>query len=182
MYIQRQHDRVYQGDIFTDFVYSVPETTAEGITINKITEAYVVVLSQDCDLKWDAEGRSQPAATTHDKYIANIILAPAYLSESLRQGDHLKPLGLKMQTWNSDLWKPIKGNKNERFHLLKENQAAGLPELVIDFKRFYAIPREMIYQIDQSKYKTSLDVPYREDVSRRFANFVSRIGLPDALA
>lgn len=86
-----------------------------------------------------------------------------------------------MQSLNTNLWNPVKTNKNERFYFLKESSEMKLPDLVIDFKRFYAVPREIIYQIEENKYISSLNVPYREDVTRRFANYISRIGLPDAV-
>lgn len=53
-----------------------------------------------------------------------------------------------------------------------------IPELVIDFKHYYTIPTEEMYEAYKENYLASVEPLYREDLSQRFANYLSRIGLP----
>ena len=68
-------------------------------------------------------------------------------------------------------------NEIPRFHYLKfaEN---NMPELIVDFKHFFTINREVIYQ-NIDKRLCSLDNLFKEKLSQRFSNFISRIGLPE---
>ena len=181
--------RPAQGDIYTDI--SVPivgqvEINAQGET--EVLEAdiivldYVVVLSQECDLEQDYTDRER-AIDVHDKYVQTVLIAPAYLAENLRAGEHLAAsLGQKMQKINSDMWKIIKNNKNERYHFIDACVELNVPELVIDFKHMYTLSRTYFYQsVLAKKYYASLAYLSRELLSQRFCNFLSRIGLPDKI-
>lgn len=179
MYKKKDEKRVCQGDIFENVPYRLYLVDDNELKINEIILPFLVVLSQECDLLWDFENREKLGTdySNHDKFLQSVLVCPAYLGESFRSGDHLKDLGLKMQNWNTDLWKNIKQNKNERFHYLPINEELKIPELIIDFKHYYTLNRSEIYAKPDS-YKVSLDILFREDLSRRFANYLSRIGLP----
>jgi len=74
-------------------------------------------------------------------------------------------------------WKQILNNNHSRYHYLKEDKDKGIPELIIDFKHYYTIHIEVLYN-SEDKYLCSLDDLYKEDLSQRFASYLSRIGLP----
>ena len=78
----------------------------------------------------------------------------------------------------STSWKTLKHNDNPRYHFLNKSELTDLPELVIDFKRYYSVSRDYLYEIYNNCYSISLNELYREDLSNRFFNFQSRIGLP----
>jgi hypothetical protein len=87
---------------------------------------------------------------------------------------------------NSTLWKPIKNNKDERYHFLEKVSSEvdvlekGLPELAIDFKRYFTIPTEEVYvrlEFDAA-CRCRLVSPYLEHLSGRFYAFQSRVALP----
>jgi hypothetical protein len=93
----------------------------------------------------------------------------------------VKPLG-------SRLWDRIKINKDERYHFLQkvapidDVQGQGLPEMGIDFKRYFTVaPEEVYYRIEmgESKRRCYLLSPYMEHQCTRFASFLSRVALPD---
>ena len=83
-----------------------------------------------------------------------------------------------MESWNSGLWNHITKNQHDRFHFLPTDAKNDMPNLILDFKHFYTVPREEIYAIHKTKYKISINALFREDISQRFANYLSRIGLP----
>ena len=113
--------------------------------------------------------------------IPSILLSPAYPAEQLRKGNHLNFLNLKMTNigkTKSTSWRNVIHNDNPRFHFLNGSNEFDLPDLVIDFKRHYSLSRNYIYSIYEDTYNCSLNELYREDLSNRFCNFISRIGLP----
>lgn len=180
MYCKKTETRICQGDILEDFTYKFTKIFDQAGEIISITLPYAIVLTQDCDLEWDYEKRSNTPdkVLTDDKTLQSILICPAYIAEQLQNGEHLKALDLTMQKWASDLWKHIRRNQNERFHFLEEDTENNMPNLVIDFKHYYTVPAEDIYSIADAKYKISIKLLFREDISRRFANYLSRIGLP----
>jgi hypothetical protein len=177
MYVKKNEPRILQGDFIEAFLYESSRVVDGALETTTVTFPYAVVLTQDCDLEWDYKNREDQDRKNNDKYLQSILICPAYLAESLRTGSHLDDLHLKMEPWLSDLWKHIKRNQNERFYFLDKYEQA-MPDLVLDFKHFYTFPREKLYEIHKTNYKISLDVPFREDLSQRFSNYLSRIGLP----
>lgn len=76
-------------------------------------------------------------------------------------------------------WKKICQNETPRYHYLNRYEPFEIPDLVLDFKRYYTVSREYLYDIYNEVYLASLGGLYREDLSQRFANYLSRIGLPE---
>ena len=85
------------------------------------------------------------------------------------------------------IWDKIKINKNDRYHFFQlipteaDLLGEGLPELAIDFKRYFTIPTDELYwKIDSgdAQRRTCLDHPYLEHLAQRFNSFLSRIALP----
>ena len=176
--------RANQGDIYRKL--SVPFSTipvqggsGEEIEITEIDYPYAVVLSQECDLEQDYTNRCN-ANEEHDKFLPSILFAPAYLSEKLRYGKHLEEIGMKMQHISSIPWKVVKQNKNYRYHFLDQGLTLGVPELTIDFKHYFTVPRGLFcYQfLNEHHYVASLETLFRETLSIRFGYYLSRIGLP----
>lgn len=179
----RLHDceRLFQGDILQDFVYPERvEVIKTKIRVKKRYLPYFVVLTQDCDLEQDYKSRTFPRKT-QDAYLQSILVCPAYQAQKLRNGNHLEDLDLKMQYQNSDKWSDIKDDKNPRYQYLPEvqNENYHVPELTIDFKHYYCIPHDLIYEDFQKHYLASINELFRESLSQRFAQYISRIGLPE---
>jgi len=182
MYAKKTYERICQGDIFEEFTYKFTKIFDQSGEIINITLPYAIVLTQDCDLEWDYEKRdsnpNKKLDTNDDKVLQSILICPAYIAEQFRAGDHLKGLGLVMEKWGSNLWRHIVSNQNERFHYLEEDIENKMPNLVVDFKHYYTVPADDIYNITENKYEISISPLFREDISRRFSNYLSRIGLP----
>jgi hypothetical protein len=85
--------------------------------------------------------------------------------------------GSKPQKRSDTTIRKIIENEIPRYHYLKFPDS-DMPELIIDFKHFFTINRNKLYdQLD--KRLCSLDTLFKEKVNQRFSNYVSRIGLPE---
>lgn len=158
----------------------IKHTSKRIYEISQATLPYIIVLTQDCDLEWDFNNRSQPASEKHDKYLQTILICPAYNAEVFRIGDHLKSIGLKMHEWKkSEDYKRITQQNHARFHFLEKNQALQVPQLIVDFKHYYTIPRDPLYKMYAEHYLATINHLFRESLSQRFSSYLSRIGLPD---
>jgi hypothetical protein len=133
---------------------------------------YAIVVSQDCDLDWDHKTRIDSAK---DKLIPSILFCEVAPASSVRSSTR------------SDIWKRIKINKDERYQFLQKVASdedvllEGLPELGIDFKRYFTIPADEVYAriaAKETMRRCRLVSPYLEHFSTRFAYYQFRIALP----
>ena len=168
-----------QGEILSDLIQAVIDLdsidTDEKI-INHITHAYAIIASQDCDLDWDYKARQ--GKTEAYKKIPNILFCEVVTAEELRGRADI----------NSRTWRRIGINKDERYHFFQKVEPAqdsltsGLPELGVDFKRYFTIPTDEVYariEKGETKRRCCLISPYLEHFSTRFYYFQSRIALPE---
>lgn len=176
--------RYRQGDILRDVtVVQWAEVVDGALAIIERNLPYAVVLSQECDLEHDFNSRSNAVSPNMDKFLPSILLCPAYLAAQLKEGTHLETIQMKMHRIPTEHWKGVKQHNNYRYHFLVEDQDLQLPELTLDFKHFFTIPRAVIYREKyEAHYVCSLDDLFREHLSSRFANYLSRIGLPELVA
>lgn len=146
-------------------------------------------MSQDCDLDGVhslyskiqmSDNLENTKVINGNKFLPSIIIAPAFLAEDINTDDYLSDLGFKMDNKGStkkSLWKSIENNTNPRYHFIKDDVNEQLPNLVIDFKIFYTLPYDYIY-LNFNYYYCSLNELVCENLSQRFFNYHSRIGLP----
>jgi hypothetical protein len=153
---------------------------ADHSETQKLILPYLVVLSQECDLENDFDSRppKKESKHPHDKFLQSILVCPAYPAEKLRKGTHLESLELTMQHLNSKKWNDVKNNDAPRYHFLSNDDNLQIPNLVLDFKHYYTIPREILYQKKDEHYLATINLIFRENLSQRFAFYLSRIGLP----
>ena len=181
-------ERVSQGDIYKniEFIESITITGKKGIIeINKIIFPYVIVLTQDCDLAQDFTFRFDNPKT-QDKLILSVLVAPVYNAEHVFAGEHLSELGCTMQ--KIDKYKKDKKlttdaknlfqNKTPRYHYLDFKKDLNMVASVIDFKHYFSLNLKYLYKIRKTNFVFKVSELYREDISQRFASFLSRIGLP----
>ncbi len=177
-YRHHRKTRICQGDLFRDLLVSVGSGSGTEHLLANLD--YAVVLTQDCDLEQDHRERiKKPVPIKKDKYIDTILICPAYGFDDFVDGTHIA--GRQMETFESGkLRDRIKANDvYKRYHYLSEDLDNGVVELVIDFKHFITAPRSLLYKKRKENYVTTINEIYREELSHRFANFLSRIGLPD---
>ena len=178
-------ERIKQGDILTDVEYIEYADVIDGvIKISKIRFPLVIVLTQDCDLTWDFDSRKRITGT-QDKYLFSAIFAPLYNYEHFILGDHLSELGQKMQTISAKLTKTdnknLRNNENPRYHFLEFDDNIPIVNSVIDFKHYFTVNITKLQEHKDKHYICTVSELFRERISQRFANYLSRIGLPDML-
>lgn len=192
-------ERVQQGDILSDVEYIESVTEQNGIiTVSKIIFPLVIVLTQDCDLTWDFKlrrtneearqrkerGEREVKESNQDKYLFSAIVAPLYNYEHFVDGEHLLELGQKMGTFSRKLTKTdnknLRQNNTPRYHYLQFDESVPIVNSVIDFKHYFTVNIEQLREHKRAHYVCSVSELFRERISQRFANYLSRIGLPDA--
>lgn len=179
--------QVHQGDIYRDIDYIEYANVVDGrVEISKIRYQYVMVLSQECDLTQDfTERQKNPEkdTITYDKILQSVVVVPMFNFEHFKDGSHLSNLGFTMAkdytNQSKTPAKTLKQNNNPRYHYLAFDESIPIVPSVMDFKRFFTIDINTLYKMRADHYECSVDTLFRERVSQRFANFLSRIGLPD---
>lgn len=178
---KKLEQRISQCDIFHDIdVVEYVEEKAEGVEIHYLHLPLVIVLNQDCDLNSDDRDKHLENSNK-DCRLLHIIVAPLFNYDDFVQGSHWAGIFDVGDSYKSNKTpgKKLLKNEDQRFHYLEfENEFTSLPNLVIDFKHFFTVSTEYLYNNLDKRVCTLGDL-YREKVSQRFAYFISRIGLPD---
>jgi hypothetical protein len=193
MYEDDFRERIYQGDLYENLILLdwVKKDRKSGIGYK--IRPYVFILSQECDLKFDFESHNTPK-TKHSQFLNSILCCPAYRAELVIDGTHLIEYegndyimvkfvesGKKVKKEPTS-WRMVKQNKDPRYHHLDEFEINSriIPELILDFKHYYSIPRDMFYYYrSRCDFVARLKTPFKEFISQRFAYYFSRIGLPE---
>jgi len=132
-------------------------------------------VTQECDLDWDYKARHGNG--TDRKLVRSILFCVVDEAQVLRGAHQL----------NSTLWNTVRGNNNQRYHVLPGVPAAcdalgqGLPELAVDFKQYFTIPTGEVYARlygQEARPRCHLISPYLENFSQRFHAYHMRVALP----
>jgi hypothetical protein len=175
-------ERVCQGDILRDFDFKLYKE--EG-SLLEVFFPYIIVLSQDCDLHFGLKPYEPRKENTSidNQFLPSILFLPASPAESVREGTHLKNVfGIDQERVNTEKWKGIKQNKNDRYHYLHSFVDYQIPELVVDFKMYFTLPQEYFILKHGQCYLATVNELFREYLSQRFSNYLNRIGLPELVA
>lgn len=171
------NERISQGDIFQDIEIIEDICIEESIlSIHKISFPYIICLNQECDLESDFKNSNNFLC---DNNLLHIAIAPVFIFDQYLNGTHWGDIfsnNLSQKRKDTTIRK-IVDNEIPRYHYLKfpDND---MPELIIDFKHFFTINRNLIYR-QIHKRLLSLDILFREKINQRFSYYISRIGLPE---
>jgi hypothetical protein len=178
----RNLSRISQGDVYREVEFLEYIAEKEGnIEISKIVFPLVIVLTQDCDLYQDFKFRfGRPRPTTQDKLLLSVLVAPLYNVEHLYLGEHLSQLDIQMSTINKGKTpgKNLRNNETLRYHYIEFPDDVQVVPSVIDFKHYFSVNVQYLKRIKNTNFVCTVSPLYREDISQRFASFLSRIGLP----
>lgn len=174
--------RLCQGDVLRDIECIEYATEESGnIEISKINFPLVVVLTQDCDLAQDFTFRfSEVPRETQDKYLLSVLVAPLYNVEHVYRGEHLTEIDMKMADINQakSPGQNLRNNETARYHYLAFPAEIPVPNCVIDFKHYFSANVLHLKYLKETRFVCQIPELYREDMSQRFASFLSRVGLP----
>jgi hypothetical protein len=176
-------NRIYQGDIFSNVeIINSVEIKNDSFTMKKIKFPLVAILTQDCDLNSDNLKRSGG----NGSLLLSVIILPIFNIEHFYDGSYLENLGIGMvpspvtRKITKSQNKEFKDNENPRYHYLDFIEHINEVESVIDFKYYFTIDIEYLINLKKNgNCLGKINEIYRERLSQRFAEFLSRIGLPD---
>lgn len=163
--LSRDHFSIHQG------------SDGEAVRVEIITHPLSVIVTQDCDL--DQEYRKRQNRAFVDEAIPpNVLLCEVFEASSIRHPESA--------TLARPIWDQIKANNHARYQFLEavpnseDRSGEGLPELCIDFKKYFTIPiNEMYAKKESIGRRCVLCSPYREHLTTRFAYYLCRIPLPE---
>lgn len=176
---QRKINRIQQGDLIKNVDCVERYIEKDGILqISKIRFPLIVVLTQECDLRSESLLRSKES---DDKWLVSILVAPVYNSQHVVRGEHLKRLEMKSQVFNekSSKWKFIKQNEIPRYHYIDFPSSLQLSPGIVDFKHYFSTNISYLEECKSIDFVCGISSSFKEDLSTRFSNFLSRIGLPE---
>jgi len=175
-YRKGRNARLYQGDILKDITFVTGRSEKEKEK-DEYSLPFFIIMNQDCDLNNDFNYRKKTDSEEQDKFLLSILVCPAFSIEDFASGNHLGDWKMRV-IYKKEIEKIKKNDSEKRYHYLESNNELSIPELVVDFKCFFTIPRDLIYSHKKQGYVASLNELFREELSQRFANYLSRIGLP----
>jgi hypothetical protein len=173
-----------QGEILATVVRTRVDPTTIGtgeLAYGEVEHRLAVILTQDCDLEQDHKVRFPGPQEESDKLIPSVLFG-----ELMTAGELFAPT-IARHGRKSKVWDRIQQNNDPRYHFLQKVEPGcdrlneGLPELAIDFKRFFTVPTDEVYrriEIGEARRRCLLTSPYLEHLSCRFAFYLSRVGLP----
>ena len=182
---REENVRISQGDIFKDIeiveTCSINKQKMELITLRF---PYMVCLNQDCDLNSDYNERHKTdndgneLLSNKDVKLFHLIVAPIFNYDAFKDGTHWNNIRTSAASKSKTLCQKIEQNEIPRYHYLDLPGGLIYPKAIIDFKHFFTIKRDVLYD-NIDKRILSLDVLFRERLTQRFSNYFCRIGLPE---
>lgn len=164
-----------QGEILASLVQAkllIDTVGTERPRVIYETHPFAIILSQGCDLSQDY---IKAESETVQRQLPSILFAQMVEAPALK-GDIKK----------TEHWQRVVKNKDERYHFLaavppeKDALAEGIPELGIDFKRYFTVPTDEVYKrlAQSTRRRCRLRSPYLEHLNTRFYYYQFRVALP----
>lgn len=171
--------KIEQCDIFRNIVF-IESAIVNGdeLLLSEIHFPFAICLSQSCDLESDLRDRAKGAADTKGNMVLQIILAPLFPVEQFQAGSHWGDLINCSGVDKKVLANIVKKNRDPRYHYIRFPDEDRIGPFVADFKHFFTMSRDALYGSIKNRV-CAIRSLYRDDIARRFANYLSRIGLPE---
>lgn len=182
-------DPLCQGDIFTNVKYNfISKDSDDEIEITELEFPMAIIISQACDVIFMDEMLKNKLGNS-SKYMPSILMCPIYNYELSKNGKHLAEISNKTNisiiednTFNSSDKNIANKDWHYRLHMLtlaeKGDKANQIENASIDFKHYFTVPAKYLYDNKNNRiYK--LDPIYSEQITLKFATFLTRVGIPD---
>jgi hypothetical protein len=166
-----------QGEIISGlqhYLVQIDPADLQTVKTSGIIVPYAVVATQDCDLLHSFHALQQRAL----ERINGILFFEA--EEAIAFKTRMKYSSKEMKRIRQCQW--------DGYHMLikfdpdVDHLGKGIPELVVDFKRYFMIPTAEVYRqcrASDAYRRCFLGDLYREDLQQRAMNFMARVGLPE---
>lgn len=182
-----QNDVVSQGDVYQNVHFNyIKSEDADGVNVIEYVFPYAIVVSQGCDVI----AMSKMVCANEGKaikFMPSILMCPIYDEQTAKNADHLIDVFKEFKISNQN--EPLYNSKDKnimdkdwhyRFHSLtiKYKDKIVLEKCIIDFKHYFGIP--ISYLLRQREDRLfRLDDIYAEQITLKFASFLSRVAMPD---
>ena len=180
--LKKRQAQVSQGDVFQDVeMVEWVRISGQDVEVSQIIFPLVIVLTQDCDLAQDYRVRwSRTQTVTQDKKLLSVLVSPLYNAEHVYAGTHLEDIGQSMEPINRTKTpgKNLRQNETPRYHYVDFPENIPIGPSVIDFKHYFSVSIEYLKKRKGRSFVCKVGELFREDISQRFASYLSRIGLP----
>ncbi len=170
-----------QGEIVGNLLQitvAVDTIGSDEIAVTPVVHPYAIVVSQDCDLEGDWRERERGSAGNNAKLMSNVLFCDVYTATHVRQAP-----GVNRSAWNY-----ICTNRDIRYQFLQKVEpeqdltVEGLPEMVVDFKRYFAMPTDEVYarfNTGELQRRCFFHPPYLQHLATRFYYYQYRVALPE---
>ena len=177
-----------QGEILSDLMQmridleSIHTQRAENYSLTGFIHPYAIIVSQDCDLEQDFNFRFKARGSERHR-LPSILFCEMMTADDLVHGSRQGSI-FKSRT----AVRNFQNNDDYRFHFIQEIPsqfdalAEGLPELGVEFKRYFSMPAGEVYrriELSHAQRRCRLKSPYLEHFCDRFHTFNNRIALPE---
>lgn len=176
--------RIHQCDVFRNVPFYETYSEKDGVFQLSVLEfPFAIVLTQECDLEQNSKERANcfdkdVSIIKHDKFLVSLLCAPLYNAEHLFSGEHLSLLSMSSEKKNSEQRNYIKSNREPRYHYIEFEDSSEIVPSVIDFKHYFSLSLQYL-EDNMNNRLCSIKPIFREAISQRFSNYLSRIGLPE---
>ncbi len=147
-----------------------------------IVHPFAIVVSQDCDLNQDYFFRFHKRGKERHA-LPSIVFCEVTEAEELVYGDRNATVFQE-----GAIRQDFRNNNDFRFHFIQaipkslDKAGDGLPELGIEFKRYFTLPSDEVYlriELKQAQRHCHLLSPYRDHFINRFYGYNNRVALPE---
>jgi len=177
-------NQIHQCDLFQKVPFYESYSENRGAFKLTILEfPLAIILTQECDLEQNLRERAKEKEVVdgkkvHDKFLVSLLCAPLYNAEHLFSGNHLSFLEISSIEKGKEQRKYIKDNREPRYHYIEFDDNSQIVPSIIDFKHYFSVSLEYLEKNIGNRI-CSIKPIYRENISQRFSNYLSRIGLPN---
>lgn len=176
--LKQEPKRIEQGDLLKDVPINqlLSENEDEICTID-IEFHHMLVVSQDCDLEQFFNAQEKDKIHLNS-CLHNVILLPCFYRDEIETGHCFDFLNIVQDPISKKQIEKIKKDEILRYQYIREDVSLQIPELFIDFKAYYTLSPNYLYGMYKNKYISTINALFRERITQRYSNYISRIGLP----
>lgn len=181
-----EEDLLLQGDVFKDVKYMyVDSEDDEKIYLIELEFPYAIIVSQACDVYFMSKLQKERGGKV-TKYMPSILMCPIYNKALFKVAKHIKDIGIQQDLaieietlYNSNHEKIIENGAHYRFYTfdIQVDHCDVMSNAILDFKHSFSVPTSYLLS-NISNRLFSLDTIFAEQITLKFATYLSRVAIP----